>query len=347
MVDIFQGKNILITGGTGSIGSEIARNILLYEPKVIRILSNDENGLFNLEQELGGNINTRFLLGDVRDKERIEKAIEGIDIVFHAAALKQVPFCEYNPFEAIKTNVIGTQNVLEASLTEEVQSVIFISTDKAVNPVSTMGATKLLAEKLVIDANYYKGNRKTIFSSVRFGNVIGSRGSVFPFFAGQIRRGGPVTITDPSMSRFIMSPKQVIGLLFRASGMAIGGEIFILKMPSLKISDLIETMINELAPKFGYQPAQIKVESTGIRPGEKTYEELMTEEEATHAQETDEMFIVMPRIELSTSRIEDYDYPESKPAQVKQFASNSGSFLTQEEIKMMLKEDFLSEILSP
>ena len=259
MISTFRDKSILIAGGTGSIGSEIARNLLQYEPKVIRIFSNDENGLYNLENELHGHSSVRFLLGDVRDKERLGKAIEGIDIVFHAAALKHVPFCEYNPFEAIKTNVIGTQNVLEASLNSEVQSVISISTDKAVNPVSTMGATKLLSEKLVIDANYYKGNRKTIFISVRFGNVIDSRGSVFPFFAEQIKRGGPVTITDSRMTRFIMSPSQVINLLFRTTGMALGGEIFILKMPSLKISDLAEAMIDELAPKYGYQPSQIEL----------------------------------------------------------------------------------------
>lgn len=339
MANTFQDKNILITGGTGSIGSEIARKVLQYEPRVVRVFSNDEDGLFNLEQELRGYSNVRFLLGDVRDKERLGKAIEGVDIVFHAAALKHVPFCEYNPFEAIKTNVIGTQNVLEVSLNGEVQSVIAISTDKAVNPVSTMGATKLLAEKLVIDANYYRGNRKTIFSSVRFGNVIGSRGSVIPLFAEQIKRGGPVTITDSRMSRFIMSPNQVSSLLFRATGMALGGEIFILKMPSLKISDLVEAMIDELAPEYGYQPSQIELKVTGARPGEKIYEELMTEEETKHAQEIEDMFIVLPHIELSTCRIEDYTYPGSKPAQITEYTSKEGRFLTQEEIKVMLREN--------
>jgi len=338
MISEFKNKNILITGGTGSIGGEIARSILQYEPKVIRIFSSDENGLFSLAQELRDHVNVRYLLGDIRDKERLERAIEGIDIVFHAAALKHVPYCEYNPFEAIRTNIIGTQNVLEVSLKEEVQNVISISTDKAVNPVSTMGATKLLAEKLVVDANYYKGLRKTICSSVRFGNVIGSRGSIFPLFAEQIKNGGPVTITDPKMSRFIMSPSQVIGLLFRTIGMALGGEIFILKMPSLKISDLIKAMIEELAPRFGYKPSQIEIKTTGTRPGEKLYEELMTEEEARHSRETDEMFIVIPHIELSTCRIEDYNYPETKPASVETFTSKDGPFLSQDEIKAMLKE---------
>jgi len=344
MANPFKGKNILITGGTGSIGSEIARKILQYEPKVVRVFSNDEDGLFNLGQELRDSPEVRFLLGDVRDKERLAKAVEGIDIVFHAAALKHVPLCEYNPFEAIKTNVIGTQNVLEASLKGEVQGVIAISTDKAANPASTMGTSKLLAEKLVTDANYYKGARKTIFSSVRFGNVIGSRGSVIPLFAEQIERGGPVTITDPKMTRFIMSPDQVTSLLFRATGMALGGEIFILKMPILNITDLAKAMIDELAPKYGYQPSQIKLKSTGVRPGEKIYEELMTEEESKHAQETEEMFIVLPHIELSTCRIEDYNYPGSKPAQVAEYTSKEGRFLTQEEIKAILRENFPLEI---
>lgn len=345
MTNTFQGKNILITGGTGSIGSKIARNILEYEPKVVRVFSNDEDGLFNLRCELQGHRNVRFLLGDVRDKERLEKAVKGIDIMFHAAALKQVPLCEYNPFEAIKTNVMGTQNVLEVSLNEEVEKVINISTDKAVNPASTMGATKLLAEKLVIDANYYKGLRRTIFSSVRFGNVIGSRGSVIPFFAEQIKGGGPVTITDPRMSRFIMSPSQVIGLLFKATEMTLGGEIFILRVPSLKIGDLVKVMINELAPKYGYQASQIELKIIGSRPGEKMHEELMTEEEAKHAQETEEMFIVLPHIDLSTCRVEDHTYLGSKPAEVKEYTSKNGRFLTQEEIKEMLRQNLSLETL--
>jgi FlaA1/EpsC-like NDP-sugar epimerase len=335
MTNPFKGKNILITGGTGSVGSEIARKILQYEPKVVRVLSNDENGLFNLGQELRDSPEARFLLGDVRDKERLMQAIDGIDIIFHAAALKHVPLCEYNPFEAIKTNVIGTQNVLDASLMAEVKKVIAIGTDKAVNPASTMGTSKLLAEKLVTDANYYKGDRKTIFSSVRFGNVIGSRGSVIPLFAKQIVKGGPVTITDSRMSRFIMSPDQVTSLLFKATGMALGGEIFILKMPSLKISDLAKVMADELAPEYGYKPSQIELKITGVRPGE-----LMTEEEAVHAQETDEMFIVLPHVELSTCRIDDYNYPESQPARVTKYTSKEGQFLTQNEIKAMLRENF-------
>ena len=343
MTNIFEGKNILITGGTGSIGSGITRKILQHNPEVVRIFDNDENGLFNLEQELGGNPKVRFLLGDVRDKERLEMAVESIDIILHAAALKHVPFCEYNPFEAVQTNVIGTQNVIEVARKEGVEKLINISTDKAVNPVNVMGATKLLCERLTVSANSY--SIQTSFFSMRFGNVVGSRGSVIPHFARQIRKGGPVTITDSRMSRFIMSPDQVVALLFKATEMALGGEIFILKMPILKISDLVDAMIEELAPEYQHIPSKIVVETTGARAGEKVYEELMTEEEAEHAQETEEMFIVLPHIGLSASRTEGKRYSGSKPAQVVSYTSKDGQFLSREEIVAMLREDYLKNIL--
>lgn len=336
MADIFKGNNILITGGTGSIGSEIARRILQYEPKVVRIFSNDEDGLFNLRQELLNYPNARFLVGDVRDEERLMMAVEGIDFIFHAAALKHVPLCEYNPFEAVQTNVIGTQNVIEVARRAGIKKLINISTDKAVNPVNVMGATKLLCERITVSANSYSGGM--IFSSVRFGNVIGSRGSVIPFFGEQIKRGGPVTITDPRMTRFVMFPNQVVSLLFTATELALGGEIFILKMPSLKISDLAQAMIEELVPKYGYKPSQIELKVIGARAGEKIHEELMTEEEARHAQETEEMFIVLPHIGPFGHRAADYSYPGSQLDQVTEYTSEEGRFLTKEEIKEMLRE---------
>jgi len=185
-MDLFKNKKILITGGTGSIGQEIVREVLKHEPAVVRILDIDETKQFELQQEYEDYENIRFLLGDIRDKERLYRAIEDIDIVFHTAALKHVQACEYNPFEAVKTNVIGTQNLIDVAIDEEVEKVIFTSSDKAVNPTNVMGATKLLAERLITSANYYKGARKTVFSSVRFGNVLGSRGSVIPLFKNQI-----------------------------------------------------------------------------------------------------------------------------------------------------------------
>jgi len=333
MANMFRGKSILITGGSGSIGSEIARKILQYEPKVVRVFSNDEDGLFNLEQELRSYSNVRYLVGDVRDEERLRMAVENMDLLFHTAALKHVPFCEYNPFEAVKTNVIGTQNVIEVARREEVEKLISISTDKAVNPVNVMGATKLLCERLTVSANKY--SRQTKFSCVRFGNVLDSRGSVVPLFKEQIRRGGPVTITDPDMTRFVMTILKAAELVLKAAEMAKGGEIFIFKMPALRIGDLAEAMIEELASRYGHNPEKIRIELTGKRPGEKGYEELMTEEETKHAYETENMFIVLP---------EKQNY-EAHKAQVNKYISENTNLLTKEEIKAMLRENFTLESL--
>ena len=330
MVNIFRGKNILVTGGSGSIGSGIVKKVLQCEPEVVRVLSNDENCLFNLEQELQGYSNLRFLVGDVRDKERLQHAVENIDFVFHAAALKHVPLCEYNPFEAVKTNVLGTQNVIEAAMGEEVEKLITISTDKAVNPVNVMGATKLLAERLTVSANYYKGLRKTAFSCVRFGNVLDSRGSVMPSFREQIKRGGPVIITDLNMTRFVMSIPKAVELVLKAAEIAQGGEIFIFKMPALRIGDLAEAMIDELAPQYGYNPESIKVEISGKRAGEKIYEELLTADEAINASETEDMFIITPAAKNQ----------ESKRISAKEYRSDQdGVLLSKEEIKEILREN--------
>lgn len=292
----FKGKSILVTGGTGSIGSGLVRKLLTYEPAVIRVFSNDENAQFEMEQELkdfSGHL--RFLVGDVRDKERLQRATENIEVVFHAAALKHVPLCEYNPFEAIKTNVIGTQNLLEVAIDENVEKVITISTDKAANPLNVYGATKLLAERLTIAANYYRGLKRTVFSCVRFGNVLASRGSVVQTFEKQIRKCGPVTLTDPEMVRFFMSMDRAVYLVLKAAQMAEGEEIFILKMPALRITDLAEVMIKRIAPACGYKPEDVKTSLIGKRKGEKLYEELMTEEEAFNVYENEEMLLVLPQ----------------------------------------------------
>lgn len=328
MTDIFRGKNILVTGGTGSIGSAIVRKALQYEPEVVRVLSNDENGLFYLEQELLNYSNLRFLVGDVKDKERLRRAVESIDFVFHAAALKHVPLCEYNPFEAVKTNVLGTQNLIEVAIDEEVDKFIVISSDKAANPVNVLGATKLLAERLTVSANYYKGLRKTAFSCVRFGNVLDSRGSVMPLFRQQIEKGGPVTITDPDMTRFVMSISKAVDLVFNAAEIAHGGEIFILKMPALRIGDLAEVMIEELAPQYGHTPGSIGMEITGRREGEKNHEELLTEDEAASACETEDMFAIYSERKQN-----------NKGAAVKGYTSEDERLLSKAEMKEMLMEN--------
>ena len=208
----FQGKEILVTGGCGSIGSEIVRQLLKYKPKRIKILDNNESGHFNLRQKIPSSI-TRHLVGDIRDRDRIKKAMKGVDIVFHAAALKHVPICEYNPFEAVSTNVIGTQNMVDMAREEGVDKFLAISTDKAVNPINTMGATKLLSEKLV---TITYGEYKTKFSCVRFGNVLNSNGSVIPIFRDQIAKGGPVSITSEDMTRFFMSIDEAVNLVLKS-----------------------------------------------------------------------------------------------------------------------------------
>ena len=337
--DFISNKKILITGGTGSLGRELVLKILQYNPEVIRIFDVDETEQFDFQHELKGHESTvRFLLGDVRDKERLNRATEDIDIIFHTAALKHVMACEYNPFEAVKTNIIGMQNVIDAALNNNVSKVIFTSSDKAVNPSNTMGTTKLLAEKLMTAANYYKGARDCVFSSVRFGNVMGSRGSVIPLFNKQIKAGGPLTITDPTMTRFMMSMSQAIDLVFKSAELSQGGEVFIFKMPTINISDLTEVLIDELAPQYGHRPEDINIETIGIKPGEKMYEELMTEDEAIRSLERDDMFIILPQIEDELTKIDVSAY-DALPIKSKDYVSKDVVPITKNEIKTILKND--------
>jgi FlaA1/EpsC-like NDP-sugar epimerase len=335
---MFSNKTILVTGGTGSIGSEIVRQLLYYNPKSIRIFSRDESKQFFMQQELYEYDNIRYLIGDVRDKQRLLYATEGVDYVFHAAALKHVPSCEYNPFEAVKTNVIGVQNVIEAALENEVQRVISISTDKVVNPMNTMGATKLLSEKLISAADYYKGAHKTIFSCVRFGNVMGSRGSVIPLFKEQIRSGTPITLTDRRMTRFMMSIPQAATLVLKAAKYARGGELFILKMPSLNILDLAEVLIEDYEKTYGVKFEQ-GIREIGIRPGEKLYEELMTLDESARALCNDEMFLIPSSI---NDKAKSYEYNGFVKAKYEEYSSLNSPKLNKKEILELLQREGLS-----
>ena len=280
--------------------------------------------------------NKRFLIGDIRDKERVMLAMEDIDIVYHAAALKHVPLCEYNPFEAIKTNVLGTRNIIESALTSGVDKVISISTDKAVNPANTMGATKLLAEKLIIDANEGKGQKETIFSSVRFGNVSFSRGSVIPLFEEQIRLKKMVTITNPEMTRFMMSLSNTIDLVFQATLLAKGGEIFVLKMPVVRLEDLVDVIIETYAEKYNIKKDSIAKKIIGLRPGEKMYEELVTETEAAFAYETDDMLIIPPQIEMPSIHYTTSDYPNARQSSFTRYSSKDVKPLSKEDIRQLL-----------
>ncbi len=326
-----RGKKILIIGGTGTIGRGIINELLPEKPEVIRVFSRDEYKQFELAGELEQHGNLRYLLGDVRDCKRLARAMEDIDIVFHMAALKHVPACEYNPFEAVKTNVLGTQNVVEAAINNEVEKVIFTSTDKTINATNTYGASKLLAERLIAAANYYRGSHRTVFSAVRFGNVMGSRGSVIPLFKKQILERRKVTVTDPDMTRFMMTLSQAARLTLEACSRAVGGEVFILKMPVIRIGDLVEVVIEETCSRHDIDPESIRVDRIGLRPGEKEYEELMTLKESEKAVEFSHMFAVPPLY----SNI-DYNYSDGRKAKKGEYTSNGPAPLKKKELRGLL-----------
>jgi UDP-N-acetylglucosamine 4,6-dehydratase len=288
----FHDRTVVVTGGTGSIGSAMVEAILPLGPMALRVVSRDDSKQFELAQRHRGAAELRMLIGDVRSRERMTRAMAGAELVFHVAAMKHVPACEFNPFEATETNVRGTQNVVEAAIDAGVERVLGISTDKAVDPTNVMGATKLLAERLMSAAESYKGHSQTRFASVRFGNVIGSRGSLVPLIRGQVARGGPVTLTDPEMSRYMMPVNDAVRLCFSAMQRMDGGEVFILKMPRVRVGDLVEVLIETYAPQFGFKPGEIRVETIGARAGEKRHEILLTEDESNAAEEVEGMFVV-------------------------------------------------------
>lgn len=275
-------QTILITGGTGSFGKHFCQFMLeKYPPKVIRVYSRDELKQHEMRQQFGED-RLRYFIGDVRDLERLRRAMSDVDIVIHAAALKQVPSCEYNPFEAVKTNIHGAQNIIDAAIDAGVKKVVALSTDKAVNPVNLYGATKLCSDKIFINGNSYAGEKGTRFSCVRYGNVIGSRGSVIPLFKDQ-RKKGRITITDKRMTRFWLSLDQAVELVLKGLCHMQGGEIFVPRIPSMKVVDLAKA----IAP-------DCEIDYIGIRPGEKLHEALITEEDGRNTIRYDGMYVVLP-----------------------------------------------------
>ena len=278
-------KNILITGGTGSFGKKCTEIILKkYKPRRLIIFSRDELKQLEMSQVFSGRKYPciRYFIGDVRDKERLYRAFHDVDYVIHAAALKQVPAAEYNPFEAVKTNIIGAQNIINAAIDQGVKRVIALSTDKAANPINLYGATKLCSDKLFIAGNSYVGRNQTIFSVVRYGNVVGSRGSVIPFFL-QCKQNGHLPITDPGMTRFWITLEQGVGFVLSYLEHMCGGELFIPKLPSMKITDLAKA----IAPE-----CEIKI--VGIRPGEKIHEVMVPRDEAHRTLEFENFYIIQP-----------------------------------------------------
>ena len=285
----FKGKNILITGGTGSIGLGLAKQLIKYNPKEIRIFSNDENSIFEAKENLGVNHIYKFMVGDVRDNDRLNLAIRNVDIVYHTAAMKHVEICEDNPFDAVKTNVVGTSNILEASIIEGIKKFVFISTDKATNPTSTLGGSKLLAERLTLGAGTYSGKGKTKFAIVRFGNVLGSRGSVFQIFQKQIRTKKPLTVTDKNMTRFIMSISDAASMILNVTKILNDGEIYILKMPSIRIEDLAKGMLHVYGLRFPDYRNTSSIKITKPR-GERFHELLISKEEMPYCHDMGDMY---------------------------------------------------------
>lgn len=321
-------KSILITGGTGSFGNAFTRYVLEhYDPKKIIIYSRDEfKQLIMRDNFKEYESKLRFFIGDVRDRDRLKRALEGVDFCIHAAALKQVPACEYNPAEAIKTNINGAQNVIDAALDMGVKKVVALSTDKAVNPVNLYGGTKLVSDKLFIAANAYAGKKDICFSIVRYGNVAGSRGSVIPIFHNVIKNGGAeLPVTDCRMTRFWISLQEGVELVVKALEEAKGGETFISKLPSFRVTDLAEAMAPEC-----------KIKEVGIRVGEKLHEVMVTVEDAPNTYEYDKYFIIYPQMVWSDSR---KAVPTGKrvPEGFYYSSGNNTEWLTVEDIRRLLK----------
>ena len=322
-------KTILITGGTGTFGKAFTSYVLEhYEPKKIIIYSRDEFKQFIMANEYKQYADKlRFFIGDVRDKERLQRAFEGVDYVIHAAAMKQVPACEYNPNEAIKTNINGAQNIIDAALDAGVKKVVALSTDKAVNPVNLYGGTKLVSDKLFIAANAYAGHKDTCFSIVRYGNVAGSRGSVIPFFKNILDNGGTeLPITDYRMTRFWISITQGVELVIKALQEANGGETFISKIPSFKITDLAQAMM-----------PGCKMPEVGIREGEKLHEIMVTVEDAPNTYEYDKHFIIFPQMTWNEKQKPNPDGTGKRvPDGFSYSSGNNTEWLSVEEIRELL-----------
>lgn len=313
--------SILITGGTGSFGKKCAEVLLKeYSPKKLIIFSRDELKQHDMRNDGFNASCMRYFIGDVRDANRLRRALHGVDIVIHAAALKHVPACEYNPFEAVQTNIVGARNLVEAALDVGVKKVLALSTDKAVNPVNLYGATKLVAEKIFTQGNTYSGVAETRFSCARYGNVLGSRGSVLPLFLAQ-RETGTITLTDERMTRFWISLEQGVHFVLRALEEMRGGEIFVPKIPSMKMTDFAEAVAPGCKKKF-----------VGIRPGEKLHEVLLSEDEARHAVERERSFIIQPEDSWT-------DEPWAKnnlPDGFRYTSDGNKEWLTLDQLKAML-----------
>jgi len=327
---LFEGKTVLITGGTGSLGQALTKRLLDTNVEKIRIFSRGELKQIQMESQFKDE-RLRFLIGDVRDKDRLSRALEGIDIVIHTAALKHVPKAEYNPFEVVKTNVNGSQNLIDACLDNNVKIVLAIGTDKAVAPYNTYGATKLLMERLFIAADYWKGNPNVHFTCVRYGNVLGSSGSLVPIIAEQIKNGNKVTITDESMTRLHITMNQALDLVFRALEKSVGGEVFVPKLKAYKVGDIKDAILDLLGSKN-------EVEHIAVRAGEKYHESLISIDEIRNTYDFEEDYIIVEnkeRYEKRSGRI------LKKINLIEDYSSDKTELLTQKELKEILTKEKL------
>jgi UDP-N-acetylglucosamine 4,6-dehydratase len=317
-----QDKVILITGGTGSFGTAFLRTLLAeHEPAAVRIYSRDELKQYNLQRTVDGDERARFLIGDVRDAKRLEMAMRGVDVVVHAAALKQVPACEYNPFEAVKTNIHGAENIVAAAIANDVPRTLALSTDKAVNPVNLYGATKLAAEKIVTQGNAYAGGSPARFATMRYGNVVGSRGSVIPLFKAQAREG-ELTITDEAMTRFWITLEQAVEFVVSCLGLMRGGEVFVPRIPSMKVLEMADAIAPHATRRI-----------IGIRPGEKVHEVLLTEDESRRARVLDDRFVIYPQLPSWVIGAEQLG--EELPPGFRYSSDNNDTWLGAQDIRTM------------
>ncbi len=346
---LFENQRIIVTGAAGTVGRELVRQLLELSVTEVRALDGDENGLFHLGEEHSSDSRCQAFYCDVRSEEHVRRLFRDCDLIFHLAALKHVPLSERSPFETVQTNVHGVENVIRGAIHGNAKRVLLTSSDKAVNPTNVMGTSKLMGERLITAANaLIEKETDTLFTSTRFGNVAGSAGSVIPLFCQQIARGGPVTLTDPEMTRFVMTLADAVKLVITSMALARGGEVFVTKMPVVRIVDLADVLIELVAPAYGRDPRSIEITRIGSRSGEKLFEELLNEEELRRTVELDTLFAVLPAFRNIYGRIS-YEYPNMREEPVnKVYNSATEHPLDKKAIRaFLLQPDVLpSEITS-
>jgi len=341
--DYLRGKRVMVTGVCGTVGQELAHQLLnRFEVGSLTGLDHNESELAFLQERYLRHRNTRFRLGDIRDLAVLLRETRNIDVVFHAAAYKHVYVCERSPLEAIQTNVLGVQNVIQAATENGIERLVFTSSDKAVNPTNVMGTSKLMGERLITAAAVDPNHSGSVFLSTRFGNVLGSRGSVVPIFRHQIRNGGPVTLSDPGMTRFIMSLDDAVRLVIESAVLARPGDVLITKMDAIRIADLAAVIVREYAPICGRRPQDVEITEIGPKPGEKLYEELMNEEETRRSVELERYFVVRPALAGLSDGMGAYDQLVDSRVE-RPYNSANVSPLSQDEIALFLERHGLLE----